>query len=312
LLSIAIPLHDEEESVVPLVAAIRDAMSGWREDWELILVDDGSTDATASVVEVLARGEARIRLLRLARNFGQSAALQAAFDHARGEVVVTLDGDLQNDPADIPALVEKLAEGYDLVAGYRAERKDALLTRHLPSIVANALLRGATGVAVRDTGCSLKAFRRELLGHLRLYSDFHRFIPALAVRLAGARIAELPVRHHPRRFGRSKYGISRVMKVLADLITLSMLRRFHEEPLLMFLWVALAGAVLAVASGAIGVAVALGAFEGGSPVILGALAACWATFAGFLFMVGLVGEALLHERATSDPFGGRLLRRAEP
>jgi glycosyltransferase involved in cell wall biosynthesis len=209
-------------------------MKSWQDDWELVFVDDGSEDGSAAVVESEADSDPRIRLVRLARNYGQSPAMQAGFDHSLGDVIVTMDGDLQNDPQDIRALVLKLDEGFDLVAGYRERRKDKLLSRRIPSWLGNAFVRRAAGVSIRDTGCTLKAFRRQLLDRLRLYSDFHRFIPALAVSIAGARIAELPVRHHPRKFGRSKYGVSRVTKVLADLLTLAMLRRFREHPLRMF------------------------------------------------------------------------------
>ena len=233
LVSVVIPLFNEEESVGHLADAVRGALDGL-DAWELILVDDGSTDRTAEVAKGFAAEDDRIRVVRLARNYGQTPAMQAGFDHARGDVVVTMDGDLQNDPADIPRLVAKIGEGYDLVVGYRERRQDRLLTRKVPSWIANRIIRWLTGVAIRDNGCSLKAYRRELLDRIVLYSDMHRFIPAVSAGVAGARIAEVPVRHHPRRYGTSKYGLSRVAKVLADLVTITMIRWFRERPLLMF------------------------------------------------------------------------------
>lgn len=186
-LSVVIPLFNEEESVGPLIDEVREALDP-RPDWELVLVDDGSRDATVKIVEQRAREDARVRLIRLARNYGQTPAMQAGFDHARGEVVVSMDGDLQNDARDIPKLVEELDKGFDLVAGYRVARQDAVVTRKIPSWCANRLIRSITGVSIRDNGCSLKAYRRELLDRIHLYSDMHRFIPAVAAATAGARI----------------------------------------------------------------------------------------------------------------------------
>jgi len=232
-LSIVVPVLDEEDNVGPLTERVRAAL-GRGDDWELIFVDDGSVDATAEAVTAIAGSDPRVRLVSLARRYGQSTAMQAGFDHCRGEIVVTMDGDLQNDPADIPALLDKIGEGYDLVAGYRMDRKDKLLTRKIPSKIANRIIRWITNVPIRDNGCSLKAYRRELLDRMRLYSDLHRFIPALAAGTAAARIAEVEVRHHPRIAGVSSYGLSRVGKVLADLITVKMIRSFRLRPLLLF------------------------------------------------------------------------------
>lgn len=197
-------------------------------------MDDGSRDETPRIAEAIARGDPRVRLLRLARNYGQTAAMQAGFDHARGAVVVSMDGDLQNDPRDVPRLIAKLEEGYDLVAGYRERRQDKLLTRKIPSRVANLLVRWMTELAIRDNGGSLKAYRRELLARIRLYSDLHHFIPAVAAGMGGARIAEVSVRHHPRRYGQSKYGLSRILKVLGDLLVVQMIRFFRDRPFTMF------------------------------------------------------------------------------
>jgi len=211
-LSVVIPLFNEEESVLPLLESLERALEG-EGDWEIVFVDDGSGDRTAELVGERAWEDPRIKLISLARNFGQTAAMQAGFDGSRGKVVVTMDGDLQNDPRDIPRLVAKLEEGYDLVAGYRVRRQDRLVTRKVPSWVANRVIRLLTGVDIRDNGCSLKAYRRDLLDRINLYSDMHRFIPAVAAGTAGARIAEVPVRHHARKYGQSKYGMGRIFKV---------------------------------------------------------------------------------------------------
>src|SRR5512140_138448 len=232
-LSIVVPLYNEEESVGPLIDAVRDALAG-HHSWELVLVDDGSRDTTAQVAGAIAASDPRIVLLQLARNYGQTQAMQAGFDRARGNIVVTMDGDLQNDPRDIPLVVAKLGEGYDLVAGYRLRRQDKVVTRKIPSWVANRMIIWLTGVRIRDNGCSLKAYRRDLLDQLHLYSDMHRFLPALAAATANARISEVPVRHHARRFGVSKYGLTRVAKLLADLLTIKMIASFRESPLAMF------------------------------------------------------------------------------
>ncbi|MCL7982702.1 MAG: glycosyltransferase family 2 protein, partial [marine benthic group bacterium] len=232
-LSVVVPLFNERENVPHLVRAVREAL-GEGHDWELLLVDDGSTDGTRVAAESAEQADDRVRLLPLARNYGQTAAMQAGFDHSCGRAVVSMDGDLQNDPADIPALVARLADGYDLVAGYRVRRQDRLLTRKLPSWAANRVIGRVTGVPIRDNGCSLKAYRRELLERMHLYSDMHRFIPAMAMATAGARVTEMPVRHHARRYGESKYGLSRIWKVTSDLITLRMLSGFRGRPLVMF------------------------------------------------------------------------------
>jgi glycosyltransferase involved in cell wall biosynthesis len=306
-ISITVPVFNEVDSIRPLVEAVRQSMKSWQDNWELVFVDDGSADGTAAIVESETDSDPRIRLVRLARNYGQSAAMQAGFDHSLGDVIVTMDGDLQNDPQDIRALVLKLDEGFDLVAGYRERRKDKLLTRRIPSWLGNAFVRRAAGVSIRDTGCTLKAFRRQLLDRLRLYSDFHRFIPALAVSIAGARIAELPVRHHPRKFGRSKYGVSRVTKVLADLLTLAMLRRFREHPLRMFAVGATISFVLASVTSIVALLAAWDIFDSGAVVVLAAIATCWLALSGFLLMTGFIGEGFLHLEKDNDPLDVILL-----
>ncbi len=298
-------MYNEEESVRPLVEAVRDAL-GEGKEWELLLVDDGSRDATVAIVTQIARDDARVRLIPLARNYGQTPAMQAGFDHARGRVVVSMDGDLQNDPRDIPQLVAKLEEGYDLVAGYRLRRQDKVVTRKLPSWIANRLIRGITGVSIRDNGCSLKAYRRELLDRVHLYSDMHRFIPAVAAATAGARITEVPVRHHARQFGASKYGLSRVGKVLLDLLVIKMIRSFRDRPLVMFATGALlsflVGLAFVFATIVSLVAVAAPAqFGASSSLVLPGAALLWFGLAFYLLMLGLVGEVFLRQSADGNP-----------
>jgi glycosyltransferase involved in cell wall biosynthesis len=292
-LSVVVPLYNEEDNVRPLVQAVRAALAA-HPAWELVLVDDGSRDRTATVAAGAATADSRIRLVRLARNYGQTQAMQAGFDAADGDVVVSMDGDLQNDPADIPRLVAKLDEGYDLVTGYRVRRQDHLVRRKLPSWVANRIIRAITGVDIRDNGCSLKAYRRATLDRMHLYSDMHRFLPALAAATAGARITEIPVQHHPRRFGTSKYGLSRILKILADLLTITMISSFRERPLALFQ----IGAVFSLALGlaTTGLAVrALGAAnrDVANAYILPSTALLFLILACYLVMLGLLGEVAL-------------------
>ena len=294
-LSVVVPLFNEEETVALLAERVRAALERIP-SWELLLVDDGSSDGTCRVVAELAHRDPRVRLIPLARNYGQTAAMQAGFDHARGRIIVSMDGDLQNDPDDIPALLAKMDEGFDLVAGYRERRQDRFVTRKLPSWIANRIIRWITGVPIRDNGCSLKAYRRELLDRVRLYSDMHRFIPAVAAATAGARITEIGVRHHARRFGKSKYGLSRVFKVLADLLTILMIRSFRERPLALFG----AGAFGAIAIGAVFASVVVLAQPGFSAVkanavVLSGVALLWFGLALYLLMLGLIGEVALRE-----------------
>lgn len=232
-LSIIVPFYDEEESVAAVHASIVAAVEPLGISFEMIFVDDGSRDRTAEIAAAIARSDPRVRLVRFRRNYGQTAAMAAGIEHARGEVLVTMDGDLQNDPADIGALLAKIEEGYDLVVGWRHDRQDRLVTRRIPSRIANALIARATGVPIRDNGCSLKAYRARLIKSIPLYSEMHRFIPAVAS-VAGPRIAEIRVRHHARRFGRSKYGLSRAWRVLLDLMVVKTVASFTARPLLWF------------------------------------------------------------------------------
>lgn len=296
-LSVVVPLYNEEESVPHLVEEVREALGG-DPAWELVLVDDGSEDETYATVREEAEGDPRVRPVRLARNYGQTAAMQAGFDQSRGAVVVTLDGDLQNDPRDIPALVARLDEGYDLVVGYREDRKDRFLTRKVPSWVANRLIAAVTGVNIRDNGCSLKAYRRELLERLRLHGDQHRFIPALST-IHGARIHEMPVNHRPRRFGESKYGLSRTFKVLSDLLAVKLVTAFGSRPLRGFGAVAVALGFLGVVFG-VSWAVAWMIFSPAKSdaLVLPGAAVLFGGTSVYLFALGLVCETAI--RAEGD------------
>lgn len=302
-LSIIVPMLNESANVHPLVKAVRSALGDG--DWELLLIDDGSVDGTAEVARAEADAESRIRVIELARRYGQSTAMQAGFDHARGKVVVTMDGDLQNDPLDIPRLVTEFERGYDIVAGYRENRRDKLWTRRLPSQAANWIIGKVTGRPVRDSGCTLKAYRRELLDRMRLYAELHRFIPAMAVCVAGARISEIPVRHHARVHGESKYGLFRIFQVVTDLLTISMIRSFRFRPFTMY---ARAAAVCAVA----GLASAVSAVVADVPdpaadnlVVLSGIALLMFALALYLVMLGLIGEVAVRTQ-------GREMTRKSP
>lgn len=232
-ISIIVPLFNERDNVRELVETIAAVGRENTIDMELIMVDDGSTDGTIDFLRQLQLSYDSLKIIQLRRNFGQTAALAAGFDHAQGEIIIPLDGDLQNDPADIPKLLAKLDEGYDVVSGWRRRRKDPLLTRKVPSRIANFIIGGITGVRLHDYGCTLKAYRRDVIEHINLYGEMHRFLPAIAS-WSGARVAEIEVTHYPRRQGKSKYGLSRTMKVLLDLVTVKFLGSFSTKPLHIF------------------------------------------------------------------------------
>jgi glycosyltransferase involved in cell wall biosynthesis len=230
---VVVPLYNEEESLPHLVEQLLAALRPSGERFELVLVNDGSSDRTAEVLERLSRDIPELVGVVLRKNYGQTAAMAAGFDVAQGEVIVSLDGDLQNDPADIPMLLAKLREGYDLVSGWRHQRQDAALQRKLPSKIANRLIGRVTGVRLHDYGCSLKAYSRDVLSDMRLYGELHRFLPALAF-IEGARITEVRVNHRARQFGSSKYGIDRTFRVLMDLLTVWFMKRFLTRPMYVF------------------------------------------------------------------------------
>ena len=229
-LSVVIPVMNEEENIPPLLEAVHNALINF--DYEIILVDDGSTDGTRK--KILEHANERVVLVELRKNYGQSTAMTAGIDHARGAYVAMLDGDLQNDPTDIPFMLELMKkEDWDVVAGNRKNRKDGMFLRKLPSKIANALIRRWTGVYIKDYGCTLKIFRKEIADDLEIYGELHRFIPVLA-KLQGARITQVDVKHHPRKFGKSKYGINRTFKVLSDLVLMVFFRRYIQKPMHLF------------------------------------------------------------------------------
>ncbi len=233
LVSVVIPIFDEADNVGPLVAALIPALNALARPYEVLFIDDGSTDGTAEALATAAAGNASIRVITFKRNFGQTAAMMAGIDHARGAVIVPMDGDLQNDPADIGPLLAKLDEGYGVVSGWRRDRKDTYLTRILPSKLANGLISWVSGVKLKDYGCTLKAYRREVLEGFRLYGEMHRFVPIYA-KWQGARITELPVKHHPRTKGKSKYGLARIFKVMLDLLVVKFLTQYETKPIYIF------------------------------------------------------------------------------
>ena len=231
--SIVVPIYNEQDNIDALYGAITAELDATCPRYEIIMVDDGSSDGSHGALQRIADRDSRLKVIRLRRNFGQTAAMSAGFDAAAGAVIIPMDGDLQNDPADIPRLLEKLNEGYDVVSGWRSDRKDTFITRKIPSLLANALISHMTGVHLHDYGCTLKAYRREVLDGINLYGEMHRFVPALASQF-GARVAELPVNHHPRLHGTSKYGISRTLRVVLDLMTVKFLMAYSTKPLQLF------------------------------------------------------------------------------
>ena len=228
--SIVIPIYNEEENVAILHDSISQVMKTLDKSYEIIFVDDGSTDNTVSILRTIQEKDFHTRIIKFRGNFGQSAAMAAGFDAARGETVVAMDGDLQNDPKDIPRLLDKLAEGYDVVSGWRKNRKDKLIIRKIPSKIANKIICSVTKVKLHDTGCSLKAFRKEIIKRISLYGELHRFIPALA-KLEGAKITEIVVNHHPRKYGESKYNITRTFRVIMDLSSLNLFMKYLKNPM---------------------------------------------------------------------------------
>lgn len=299
-LSIVIPVYNEEESLVWLYGKIRHACDALEQTYEVVFVDDGSRDRTSEVLERIRIHDPRVKVIRFRKNYGQTAAMAAGFRHARGEVIISMDGDLQNDPADIPMLLAKLEDGYDVVCGWRRDRKDSTLTRTIPSVVANWLISKICKVRIHDTGCSLKAYRTSVIKRVTLYGEMHRFIPAMAL-LVGARIGEVVVRHDSRRFGQTKYGLSRIWKVFMDLFTVKMLVTFVRSPAAWFgllslpFWVA-----GTVGAGAIGFLMAVG--QSTSLVVVGSITLLLACTGFHLISMGLLAEGALDvEHALRGP-----------
>lgn len=288
-ISVVIPLYNEEESIPQLYDTLTRVMNEYGRSYEIVIVDDGSKDKSFSLLKNLAREDHRLRVVRFRRNFGQTAAFAAGFDHAKGEVVVTMDADLQNDPRDIPKLMEQVDAGYDIVSGWRKDRQDRFLDRKLPSMIANRLISNVTDVSLHDYGCSLKAYRREILKDVRLYGELHRFIPALASQVGGT-VTEVPVNHHARKFGKSKYGISRTIRVVLDLIGVWFLGSYGTRPLHIFGGFGLLATILGVAVGFYLTVVkfALGQDIGDRPALL--LAVALVLIGVQMVMLGLMAE----------------------
>ncbi|MBA3562397.1 MAG: glycosyltransferase family 2 protein [Gammaproteobacteria bacterium] len=288
-LSVVVPFYNEEESVALLYEAISKAIRPLGLDYEVVFVDDGSSDRTFSVAAEIARGDPRLRVIKFRRNYGQTPAMAAGIDHARGEIVVTMDGDLQNDPADIPMFIERIRQGSDIVVGWRFDRQDKLLTRKVPSRIANWLIGKVTGVPIKDNGCSLKAFRAQVIRNVPLYSEMHRFIPAMAS-VAGPNIAEVKVRHHARQFGESKYGLSRVYKVLLDLLTIKTIASFASRPLLWFATLSLPFAIAGMFC--LGLTVYYLIDRGDYSLTIASISVLCISLACFLFLGGALAELI--------------------
>jgi glycosyltransferase involved in cell wall biosynthesis len=313
MLSVVVPMMNERDNVAPLANRVRESLTSIPR-WELVLIDDGSTDSTFEALQLEAAKDSRVKVVRLRRNFGQSAATQAGFDAAAGDVIVTMDGDLQNDPADIPALLAKLDEGYDAVLGLRANRQDKLVLRKLPSWAANWLIRKTLNIPFRDFGCTMRAMRRDLVDGFALYGEMHRFITALVLQ-QGGRVCQVPVRHHPRTAGVSKYNITRTIRVVLDLMTVKFLASYQTRPMHLFG----TGGLLLMLLGSLGIAASAimkyttGPGMTANPLfLLGAMA----VMIGVQFLtLGLIGEVLARvyfESQGKPPYAVRQRLNLEP
>jgi glycosyltransferase involved in cell wall biosynthesis len=285
-LSVVIPVYNEEESVKFLYDAVTKALLGLKRPYEIILVDDGSKDDTYKNASSLAQIDHRLKIIKLKRNYGQTTALHAGFQNAKGKVIVTMDGDLQNDPDDIPLMLNKMEEGYDIVLGWRHERKDFFISRKLPSKIANWLIRKVTGIPVKDNGCAIRAYRAEVIKNFPMYSEMHRLLPVITA-LVGAKFTQIKVKHHPRKFGHSKYGLSRIYKVLLDLFALKTIFSFFYIPLFGFGFLALIFGFLSLVIFSIGIAFVF--LHPGQPLvtIFGA-SALFAALSLFLYFLGVI------------------------
>ncbi|MFN0278683.1 MAG: glycosyltransferase [Pyrinomonadaceae bacterium] len=291
-LSLFLPVLDEEDNLRPMHAKIAAALDALGKSAEVIYVDDGSTDKSLSVLKEIAAGDDRVRVISLRRNYGQTAAMSAGIDAAKGEILIPMDADLQNDPADISRLLEKLNEGYDVVSGWRKNRQDKLVSRKIPSKIANRVISWIGGVPLHDYGCSLKAYRREVIQDVRLYGEMHRFIPIYAS-WAGARVAEIPVDHHARTMGKSKYGISRTVKVIFDLMTIKFMAEYHTKPIYVFGVFGTGAFFISMIAGLW--AVALKIFQGVSFILtpLPIIAVVMLAISVQFFLMGLLAELLV-------------------
>ena len=291
-LSLFLPVLDEEENLRPMHAKIRAALDSLGKSAEVIYVDDGSTDKSLEILKEIAAADDRVRVISLRRNYGQTAAMSAGIDAAKGQILIPMDADLQNDPADIARLLDKLNEGYDVVSGWRKNRQDKLVSRKIPSQIANRIISWIGGVPLHDYGCSLKAYRRDVIQDVRLYGEMHRFIPIYAS-WAGARVAEIPVDHHARTMGKSKYGISRTIKVVFDLITIKFMAEYHTKPLYVFGAFGMLAFAISMISGAW--AIFLKLFYGTSFILtpLPIIAVVMLAISVQFFLMGLLAELLV-------------------
>lgn len=291
-LSIIIPLFNEDESVHVLYEKVTEACASFSFKYEIILTDDGSTDNTWFFIEKICFLDRRVKAIRFKRNFGQTAAMVAGFDLAIGEIIITMDGDLQNDPNDMPMLLDKLNEGFDIVSGWRKRRKDRF-SRVLPSMVANWIISTSTGVRLHDYGCSLKAYRGECIKTIRAYGEMHRFFPAFAS-MTGARVTEIPVSHHPRQFGSSKYGFDRIFKVFNDILATNLIIRFASKPLVGFTKCAIPFFLLSVMFGILVVIAVIFGWTAGKSLIFIIVAALMGSSTILLVLLGVVGELVVN------------------
>jgi glycosyltransferase involved in cell wall biosynthesis len=290
-LSLFLPVLDEEENLRPMHDKIASALDALGKTAEVIYVDDGSTDNSLSILREIAAGDDRVRVISLRRNYGQTAAMSAGIDAAKGEILIPMDADLQNDPADITRLLEKLDEGYDVVSGWRKNRQDKLISRKIPSQIANRVISWIGGVPLHDYGCSLKAYRRDVIQDVKLYGEMHRFIPIYAA-WAGARVTEIPVDHHARTMGKSKYGISRTIKVIFDLITIKFMAEYHTKPLYVFGTFGMIAFLLAAVAGVWAIVLK---FYGTSFILtpLPVIAVVMIAISVQFFLMGLLAELLV-------------------
>lgn len=302
-ISIVIPVYNEEESVEPLYHATVTAVDPLQCEYEIILIDDGSNDNTFSNAFELTKKDKRLKVIKLKRNYGQTTGLHAGFQEAQGRIVITMDGDLQNDPSDIETMVKKIDEGYDIVLGWRHNRKDFLISRKIPSKIANWLISKVTGIPVKDNGCAIRAYRGEVVKRFPMYSEMHRLMPVITA-LSGARFAQIKVKHHPRRFGSSKYGLSRIYKVLIDMVALKIIFSFFHLPLYGFGIFAAFFGVLSLGTFAYGIAELI-LSPGRSLVTTMGSSILLASLSMFLIFLGLISEMVYK---TGDIKIERLLR----
>ena len=294
-ISVFLPVFNEEPNLRPLHAKLDEALKSLGRSAEIVYVDDGSNDGSLEILREIAEHDSRVRVVALRRNYGQTAAMAAGIDAARGKVLIPMDADLQNDPADIIRLLDKLDEGYDVVSGWRKHRKDKMITRKIPSMIANRMISMIGGVPLHDYGCSLKAYRRESLQDVRLYGEMHRFIPIYAS-WAGARVTEIPVDHHPRTMGKSKYGLSRTVKVVFDMITIKFMASYQTKPLYLFGWAGLLTFAIAFFSAALAISMKVLAWPHHADFVetpLPTMAMVTLVLGVQLFLMGLLAEMLV-------------------